>query len=95
MDSYFMSYHTTVITSKQFYTALRRAREISEDITETLKQKGFDLKVMSYSVFYVYYEQYLTIWSDALISLGLSLAAVFVVTFIVNGEQQERKLRKT
>lgn len=84
-DSYFMSYHTTVITSEQFYTSMRKARELSEEIEETLRAKGQDLKVFPYSVFYVFYEQYLTIWKDALISLGLSLAAVFVVTFIVTG----------
>ena len=38
-----------------------------------------------YSIFYVFYEQYLTIWQDALISLSISGAAVFVVTFILLG----------
>jgi len=37
------------------------------------------------SVFYVFYEQYLTIWNDALQSLGLSLAAVFVATLVLTG----------
>jgi Niemann-Pick C1 protein len=84
-DSYFMSYHTTVITSKDFYTALKKAREISDEIEETFRKNGKDLKVFPYSVFYVFYEQYLTIWGDALQSLGLSLLAVFVVTFVVTG----------
>jgi Niemann-Pick C1 protein len=84
-DSYFMSYHTTVITSEEFYTALKQARVLSAQIEETFKEKGKDLKVFPYSIFYVFYEQYLTIWKDALTSLGLSLAAVFVVTFIVTG----------
>lgn len=85
-DSHFMSYHTTVITSKEFYTSLKRAREISESIEESLRERGHNLKVFPYSVFYVFYEQYLTIWSDALVSLGLSLGAIFVVTFVVTGE---------
>jgi len=37
------------------------------------------------SVFYVFYEQYLTIWQDAFKSLGLSLAAVFVATLLLTG----------
>ena len=37
------------------------------------------------SVFYVFYEQYLTIWTDAFLSLGLSLAAVFVATLLLTG----------
>lgn len=85
-DSNFMTYHTTVITSEQFYTSLKKARDLSDDITETFRQKGLDLKVFPYSIFYVYYEQYLTIWFDAIVSLGLSLSAVFVVTFIVTGK---------
>lgn len=84
-DSYFMSYHTTVITSEEFYTALKQARILSAEIEETFKEKGKDLKVFPYSIFYVFYEQYLTIWKDALTSLGLSLLAVFLVTFIVTG----------
>lgn len=38
-----------------------------------------------FSIFYVFYEQYLTIWYDTLISLLLSQAAVFVVTFLITG----------
>lgn len=33
----------------------------------------------------MFYEQYLTIWKDTLVSLGLSLASVFAVTFIITG----------
>lgn len=84
-DSYFMTYHTTAITSEDFYTSLRKARELSDEMQEMFRQRGIDLTIFPYSMFYVYYEQYLTIWKDALISLGLSLAAIFVVTFIITG----------
>ncbi|XP_050099286.1 NPC intracellular cholesterol transporter 1 homolog 1b [Anopheles aquasalis] len=85
-DSYFMSYHTTAVTSRQFYTALEQARALSDRIQRMLDERGHpDVRIFPYSVFYVFYEQYLTIWADALQSLGLSLAAVFVVTFLVTG----------
>lgn len=84
-DSYYMSYHSTVIKSQEFYTALKKAREMCDEIEKSFKKNGKDLIVFPYSIFYVYYEQYLTIWIDALNSLGLSLLAVFVVTFIVTG----------
>ncbi|XP_053681579.1 NPC intracellular cholesterol transporter 1 homolog 1b [Sabethes cyaneus] len=84
-DSYFMSYHTTVITSRDFYEALQWARRITDEIQEVLDEKQTGVEIFPYSVFYVYYEQYLTIWADALLSLGLSLAAVFVVTLLVTG----------
>lgn len=38
-----------------------------------------------FSVFYVFYEQYLTIESSAAWSLGLSLLAIFLVTFLLTG----------
>uniref|UniRef100_A0A182W4Q6 SSD domain-containing protein n=1 Tax=Anopheles minimus TaxID=112268 RepID=A0A182W4Q6_9DIPT len=84
-DSYFMSYHTTAVTSRQFYTALEQARLIADDIQRMLDERNAGVEIFPYSVFYVFYEQYLTIWSDAMQSLGLSLAAVFVVTFLVTG----------
>lgn len=40
---------------------------------------------MCFSVFYVFYEQYLTIWQETVISIGLSLAVIFVVTFLLTG----------
>lgn len=33
----------------------------------------------------MFYEQYLTIWSDTLFSLGISLATIFAVSFILTG----------
>lgn len=38
-----------------------------------------------YSIFYVFYEQYLTIWRDTIFSLGISLATIFSVSFILTG----------
>jgi Niemann-Pick C1 protein len=43
------------------------------------------VKVFPYSIFYVFYEQYLTMWSDTLQSLGISLLAIFIVTFFLMG----------
>lgn len=42
-------------------------------------------EVFPYSVFYVFYEQYLTMWRDTLQSLGISFATIFVVTFLLTG----------
>ena len=52
-------------------------------ITEVLQLSSPGLVFCS--VFYVFYEQYLTIWEDAYESLGLSLAAVFVATLVLTG----------
>jgi len=38
-----------------------------------------------FSIFYVYYDQYLSIWRNLIINLSLSFAAVFLVTCILLG----------
>ena len=43
------------------------------------------VNIFPYSVFYVFYEQYLTMWRDTLQSLAISLVAIFLVTFILMG----------
>lgn len=37
------------------------------------------------SIFYVFYEQYLTIVKDTLLNLGICLGAILVVTFVLLG----------
>lgn len=84
--NYFMSYHTILKTSKDFYSAMIEARVITDSISTALSNAtGTDVKVFPYSVFYVFYEQYLTMWRDVLVSLAISGSAIFVVTFILLG----------
>ncbi|XP_026286782.1 NPC intracellular cholesterol transporter 1 isoform X2 [Frankliniella occidentalis] len=89
--SSFMAYHSILKTSKDYYSAIESAREVAANITNMingkLKESGSTktVNVFPYSVFYVFYEQYLTMWPDTLGSLGLSLAAIFVVTFLLMG----------
>ncbi|XP_065898214.1 NPC intracellular cholesterol transporter 1-like isoform X2 [Dysidea avara] len=78
--SYLMTYHTILRDSSDFINALERAREYSNDFSHTLGHEVF-----AYSVFYVYYEQYLTIKIDVVINLCISLAAVFVMSFLLMG----------
>jgi len=95
-----MTYHTILKTSKDFYSALIEARALSDSISETLSIAATEsiseshpnvsdptttVEVFPYSVFYVFYEQYLTIWNDTLISLSISLASIFIVTFVLLG----------
>ncbi|XP_043226344.1 NPC intracellular cholesterol transporter 1-like [Amphibalanus amphitrite] len=86
--SYFMAYHTILKVSQDFYGALEWARKITDKMTEALNAVtgGTDpQQVFPYSVFYVYYEQYLTMWPDVMRSLGISVATIFVVTFLLMG----------
>ena len=83
--SHFMSYHTVLKTSEDYYSAMTQARIIAANVSSMLSTDTGKVDVYPYSIFYVFYEQYLTMWRDTLTSLGLSAAAVFVVTFILLG----------
>ncbi|XP_052855676.1 LOW QUALITY PROTEIN: NPC intracellular cholesterol transporter 1 homolog 1b [Drosophila gunungcola] len=84
-DSYFMQYSTTSTTSEEFYSQLREVRRISGEINAMFAENGVDAEIFAYCVFYIYYEQYLTIWEDAMFSLGMSLLAIFLVTLLITG----------
>ncbi|XP_075679215.1 NPC intracellular cholesterol transporter 1-like [Dermatophagoides pteronyssinus] len=88
-SSYFMTYHIPLQHSKDFTRALQNARIISESITDALRElimqtnsEETDVEVFPYSFFYVYYEQYLTIWSESLKNIVFALLAIFIVTFL-------------
>ena len=52
--SHFMAYHTVLTDSAEFTEALRWARELSANISDTIGHEVFP-----YSIFYVFYEQVL------------------------------------
>ncbi|CAH1984188.1 unnamed protein product [Acanthoscelides obtectus] len=78
--SYFMAYHTILKTSADYYESMRAARKLAGQMTDTV-----GVEVFPYSIFYVFYEQYLTMWPDTLFSVGVSLLAIFLVTFFLMG----------
>lgn len=108
---YFMSYHTATVDSYDFYTSLKEARKLGDEVHKMISQYDESAKFFPYryynkaffiqsmqlfdylnkfcwlfcSVFYVFYEQYLTIWEDAIFSLGISLATIFAVSFLLTG----------
>ena len=75
---------------------LRMARLLADNITATINNGDIvdktdnslerpKINVFPYSIFYVFYEQYLTMFEDTMRSLGISIGAVFIVTFILSG----------
>ena len=89
--SYFMAYHSILKSSADYYESLRAARVISANITDMINTNlrnhniNETVEVFPYSVFYVFYEQYLTMWPDTLQSIGISLLAIYVATFFLMG----------
>ncbi|KAJ7338746.1 hypothetical protein JRQ81_012648 [Phrynocephalus forsythii] len=83
--TYFMTYHTVLKTSADFIDAMKKARMIANNITESMRIKGENYRVFPYSVFYVFYEQYLAIVYDTIFNLSISLGSIFLVTMVLLG----------
>ncbi|XP_075217206.1 Niemann-Pick type C-1a isoform X2 [Lycorma delicatula] len=88
---YFMAFHTLLKTSADYYGSMEKARIIADNITlminTNIKKLGYNetVTVFPYSIFYVFYEQYLTMWQDTLKSVSISLLSIFIVTFVLMG----------
>lgn len=81
---HFMAYHSLLKTSQDYYSALKAARELANNMTIMLRTKtDTDVNVFPYSVFYIFYEQYLNIWKDTAKNVTMSLATIFLVTFVL------------
>lgn len=63
---------------------MREARQLASDVEHTLQSDGSKVRVSVYSVFYVFYEQYLTIWHDTFKALSVSLASVLAISVLGN-----------
>ena len=64
-----MAYHTVARTSSDFIESLDHANQIAANISQNTTAE-----VVPYSVFYVFYEQYLTIVDDTIFNLGKNLS---------------------
>lgn len=76
--SEFRTYHTPVNKQSDYVNALRSAREFSSKLSDSL-----EMDIFPYSVFYIFFEQYLDIWTTALVNIAIALGAVFVVCIII------------
>lgn len=94
-SSYFMAFHSILRTSSDFINAMKKANDIAKNISRTIlsnqsrtyhdSNRLADYPVFPYSVFYVFYDQYLTIWHNLILNLCLSFLAVFLVTCLLLG----------
>jgi len=81
--TYFMAYHTPSVDSAGFIKSLEWGRNISEEVNK--KWKGSGVEVFAYSIFYVFYEQYLTVVSLAAMDIGLCIAAIYIISCVLLG----------
>ena len=91
IDSAFSSYHVPLRDSKDFIESMKSARQIAQNIQSMLnadlrsQSKTEKLEVFPYCFTYVFYEQYLTIWQQTFRNLSISMATIFIVTYLLLG----------
>ncbi|KAL2621017.1 hypothetical protein R1flu_001222 [Riccia fluitans] len=78
--SEFRSYHTPLNKQTDYVDALRAGKEFAKRISDSL-----GIEIFPYSVFYIFFEQYLDIWKVTGTSLLLAMGAVFLVTLGITG----------
>lgn len=80
-----MTYHGPLANSGDFVEAIKMARFVSENITITLRNlsSATNATVFPYSIFHVFYEQYLTIVMESVIHIGISLLGILAITFLL------------
>ncbi|XP_061905585.1 NPC1-like intracellular cholesterol transporter 1 isoform X2 [Entelurus aequoreus] len=86
--SRFMAYHTPLANSQEFTAALLSARELADNITDSMRKvpgTSPDFEVFPYTVTNVFYEQYLTIVPEGLFNISLCLLPTFVVCCLLLG----------
>ncbi|GLT94522.1 hypothetical protein SLE2022_122590 [Rubroshorea leprosula] len=76
--SSFRTYHIPLNKQTDYVNSMRAAREFSSRVSNSLK-----MEIFPYSVFYMFFEQYLDIWKTALINLAIAIGAVFVVCLVI------------
>jgi Niemann-Pick C1 protein len=74
--TYFMTYSTILRTSDEYVSSIRRIKELTSQLTKALNHNVF-----AYSVYFVFYEQYLTTGKLTIINLSASMGAVALMTF--------------
>ncbi|CAH8614494.1 unnamed protein product [Schistosoma rodhaini] len=91
--NYFMAYHGVLKKPDDYVNALKAARYYANQITQSWYTTTDNYMngpirrntVFPYSAFYVFYEQYLTLFNEAAFQLGICLLAIFIVTLIFFG----------
>lgn len=76
--SSFRTYHTPLNKQVDYVNSMRAARDFSSKVSNSLK-----MEIFPYSVFYMFFEQYLDIWKSAVINLAIAIGAVFLVCLVI------------
>jgi Niemann-Pick C1 protein len=76
--SRFRTYHSVLTTQADYINALKSSRRIVDEIATTNK-----IPLYAYSVFYVFFEQYLYIEGVAWMNVGLAMTAIMALCLVL------------
>ncbi|KAM0866686.1 hypothetical protein ACQ4PT_042470 [Festuca glaucescens] len=76
--SAFRTYHTPLNKQADYVNSMRAARDFSSQMSKDLQ-----MQIFPYSVFYIFFEQYLSVWKTAIMNICVCLGTVFIVCFVV------------
>jgi len=82
-SSRFLTYHTPSQISIDYIDSMEFAYQLSDQLNEDNSNVG--LNVFPYSVFYIFFSQYVGIFNLLYLCLGLALLAVFLVSMFMLG----------
>lgn len=82
--SFYSTYHLPCKNSTDFVNSIKSARLVADEIQQRINnatghKDGSGAKVFPYSIFYVFYEQYLKTWQETGVGLAASLLPVIVI----------------
>ncbi|PKA60101.1 hypothetical protein AXF42_Ash009785 [Apostasia shenzhenica] len=76
--SSFRTYHIPFNRQIDYVNAMKAARDFASRVSNSLK-----MQIFPYSVYYIFFEQYLNVWKTALINIAIGLGAVFLVCLVI------------
>ena len=76
----YRGYHTPLSTQNDFITALKEANKLTEKISDEL-----GIEVFPYSVFYVFFEQYLEMDYYATVTFSVAAISILIVSYLFLG----------
>ncbi|XP_040564653.1 NPC intracellular cholesterol transporter 1 isoform X1 [Lepeophtheirus salmonis] len=79
--SNFMAFHTVLRTSNDFVQAIESTRILSDKFARENNITSFP-----YSIFHVYYEQYLSMKTDTLVSIAYVLLTMLLICWFLSGK---------
>nr|CDS20424.1 Niemann Pick C1 protein [Echinococcus granulosus] len=88
--THFMTYHTVLRKPRDYTEALRLSRHIADHALRHWSNQSPGTStandtIFPYSVFYVFYEQYLGMQRETMLQLSVCLAAITVITLLLLG----------